>query len=142
MQDQLSGRSLVSPRSQIASGRALLRVVSALPVVLALGMLATGCRSFYTVDIHTPAGLRVVEVGELVRVTTHGGERREFKVTDVAPGRIVGADTSFTSQQVQTLERDEASGAKTVALETGLWAVLTVATAVLFAAAFTVSVFG
>ena len=112
---------------------ALAKAVRGVCLALALAMLVTGCKSYYPVDISTPKGLQVVSLGETVRVTTHGGEEREFEVIDVEPQRIQGETATYTASQIQALERLESDVLKSLAFGSGVYTLVAVVSAVVLA---------
>jgi len=123
----------------VASARSSCRVVL---VALLVTLTATGCKSWYPVDTTTDLGLATVAVGEHVRVATHGGERREFDVTEVTPTRIAGDNAAYTAPQIATLERLETHVLRSTAAGVGVSSVAAVVFAFVAAPLIVAAMFG
>jgi len=112
----------------------LARWMRAVGIALALVVLVGGCKSFYPVDVRTAEGLAVLAPGERVRVTTRGGEEREFEVTESDRDHVAGARARYTASEIAKVERHEYDAGRSLALGTGVYVlVAVVATAVIVA---------
>ncbi len=100
--------------------RALAHAMRSVLLALALTMLATGCTSFYQVDIHGEKGLAVVEPGDTVRLVTTSGAQHVFEVTNATPQQISGDGAHYSAGEVRALERSEHDTAKSVGLTAGI----------------------
>jgi hypothetical protein len=99
--------------------RRLLAVVKEIALVIALAVLAVGCRNFQPVDIHTPDGLTVLEPGDTVRVETTMAESRELKLSRVDHASIEGEGVRYKRSEILSVERDEADGPVTAIAQVG-----------------------
>ncbi|KUJ83587.1 hypothetical protein AWR36_006950 [Microbulbifer flavimaris] len=91
-------------------------------VVFSVLFFLSGCTSLQPVELGSIELQEkivkedLVAVGDRIKVVLDSGERKSFKVAEVTPTHIYGADDSVSIDSIAALESREFSGGKTALL--------------------------